>query len=224
MVLILATRRIYLPVKTLESLIPESKQDALVVLLVLLQSFYCFWEVFYSGSRLALMLPSLGTLLIVIVALSSYLKGRRWAWALIFLFSLYILHQAILLENRWDWDFDPYVPKWIALLDLTASALCLRFMASNAKTHSIDRLEFARVLGAIAIAVGVIYAQGGFSPWGLWPWDLIRGYVNWDFIVEGSALQPWMILALLWTCYAGLCLASWIYTQAASSKKRAVRV
>ena len=218
-VLILATRRIYLPVKTLESLIPESKQDALVVLLVLLQTFYCLWEVFYWSSYLPLMLPSIGIFVIVIVALPSYLNGRRWAWALIFLFSLYILHQAIFLENRWDWDFDLYVPKWIALLDLTASALCLRFMASTAKTHSIDRLEFARVLGAVAIAVGAIYVKGGLSPLGLWPWALIRGYADWDFIVGESALQPWMILALLWTCYAGLCLASWIYTQTASLKK-----
>ena len=209
----LATRRIYLPVKTLESLIPESKQDALVVLLVLLQTFYCFWEVFYSGCRLPLILPSIGILVIVILALPSYLHGRGWAWALIFLFTLYILHQAILLKNRWDWDFDSYVPKWIALLDLTASALCLRFMASTAKTHSIDRLEFARVLDAIAIAVGVIYVKGGFSPLGLWPWDLIRGYVNWDFIVGESALQPWMILALLWTCYAGGYVISWIYAK-----------
>ncbi len=96
-------------------------------------------------------------------------------------------------------------------------------MASTAKTHSIDRLEFARVLGSVAIAVGAIYVKGGFSPFGLWPWDLIRGYVNWDFIVGESALQPWMILALLWTCYAGLCLASWIYTQTASSKKSLFR-
>jgi hypothetical protein len=234
--LILITSRIYLPIQTLESFVPKPKRDVIVMFLVGLQLIYFCMNVYADLAYFKTLwskytLPQIVICIALIPIVWGYIRGMRWAWALVFLFSIYILHEAILLKNEWNWlvDSNSLIPRWIALLEVFASSLCLRFLASTTKTHSINGLVFTRVLGAVAIVVGIIYARAVyFSLWSYWLrdliWDLIGGYVTWGFIVGESALQPWMILALLWTCYAGICLASWIYMQTVSSIKKVGQV
>jgi len=125
---------------------------------------------------------------------------------MIFLFSLYILHQAFLLRLYWN-DGTEHS---LALLELVASAVCLRILSSTAKNHFICRGEFAKVLGAIAMAAAVIFVRGSYFP------PIRNLYIPsfsispWVVIETMSQITAWRMLMLLWCCYAGICIIAWI--------------
>jgi len=183
---------------------PKSRLDTVVVFLVLLQIVYCCWELF---TRLAwqFMLPSIATYAIVIFALPSYIRGRKWAWAMIFFFSLYIMHQTIILKLYWHGGIEHS----FAIVEIIASALCLRILSSTAKNHSICRMEFAKVLGAIAMTVAVIFVRGHYFP----PISGIiipSDFSPWVSIETLSQITAWRMLILLYFSYAGICIIAWI--------------
>jgi hypothetical protein len=150
------------------------------------------------------MLPAIATYSIIIFALPGYIRGQRWAWAMIFLFSLYILHQAIILKLYWHGGIEHS----FAIVEIVASALCLRILSSTAKNHSICRQEFAKVLGAIAIAIAVIFVRGNYFP----PISVMVPSVcsPWVSIETMSQITAWRMLMLLWCSYAGICILAWI--------------
>lgn len=188
---------------------PKSKLDTAVVLLVFLQIVYCYWEAFlFLGTPRfypwRFLLPAIATYAIILFALPGYIRGQKWAWAMIFLFSLYILHQTFILKLYGQRGMEGS----LAILEIVVSALCLRILSSTAKDHSIVRGEFAKVLGAIALAVAVIFVRGNyFSP----NVDLVVPSVSpWLVIESNSQFTAWRMLMLLWCCYAGLCIIAWI--------------
>jgi len=141
---------------------------------------------------------------IIFFALPGYVRGQKWAWAMIFLFSLYILHQTFILKLYLHGGME----RSLAILEIVASALCLRILSSTAKSHSICRGEFAKVLGAIAIAVAVIFVRGNYFP------PISKMFVPtvspWLSIESMSQITAWRMLMLFWCCYAGICLIVWI--------------
>ncbi len=185
----------------------KSRLDAVVVFLVFLQITYCYWEVFISFGGVygwRAILPTIATYSIIFVALPGYVRGQKWAWAMIFLFSLYILHQTFVLKLYWHGGIEHS----FAVTEIIASALCLRILSSTAKDHSICRGEFAKVLGAIAIAIAVIFVRGNYFPPGR---DILVPTVSpWLFIESMSQITAWRMLMLFWCCYAGICLIVWI--------------
>jgi hypothetical protein len=187
---------------------PKSRLDTVVVFLVLLQIVYCCWEVFTlhpKGSPWQFMLPSIAIYAIILFALPGYIRGQKWAWAMIFLFSLYVLHQTIILNQHWH----DGIERSLALLEFVASPLCLWILSSTAKNHSICRQEFAKVLGAIAVTVAVIFVRGNyFSP--IVGLQFVRSFSPWVFIEAMSQITAWRMLMLLWCSYAGICIIAWI--------------
>jgi hypothetical protein len=185
----------------------KTRPDAAVVFLVFLQIAYCCWEVFFSFPGiypLRVKLPAIVIYAIILFALPGYIHGHKWAWAMIFLFSLYILHQTFILKLYWHNGMERY----LAILEIVASALCLRILSSTAKDHSICRREFAKVLGAIAIAVAVIFVRGNYIP----PFSSIfaPSFSPWVSIESKSQITAWRMLMLVWCCYAGISLIAWI--------------
>ncbi len=190
---------------------PKSRFDTAVVFLVFLQIAYCCWEVFLSPSGVypwRVMLPAIATHSIIIFALPGYIRGQKWAWAMIFLFSLYILHQTFILKLYLHGGIEHS----FAIVEIVASALCLRILSSTAKNHSICRKEFAKVLGAIAMTVSVIFLRGNYFP----PILLDRfasAFSAWGSIEVMSQITAWRMLLLLYCSYAGICIIAWITAQ-----------
>jgi hypothetical protein len=189
--------------KLIERFTPKSKLDAVVLFLVLLQMVYCLWEL--STHPLKYML--LGVYAIVFFALPAYLRGKKWAWALIFLFSVYILHQAIFLKHNWYYESSYPSPLWLAILLIIASPLCLRVLGAGAKSHSIDRREFGKVLGAIALFAIIIFIRANLLSPGEAHYG--RPLTRWEYLVYAKVFRwesDWMILALLWLSYAAIAI------------------
>ncbi len=183
----------------------KSRVDAAVVFLVCLQIAYCYWEIFICFGGVypwRAILPAIATYSIIVFALLGYMRGQKWAWAMIFLFSLYILHQTLILKLYGG------IERSFAIAEIIASALCMRILSSTAKDHSIGWREFAKVLSGIAIAVAVIVVRGNYFP----PFsDMPNTTVSkWVFIELMSQITAWRMLLLFWCCYAGICLIIWI--------------
>ncbi len=183
----------------------KSKVDVAVVLLVCLQIAYCYWEVFicFGGAYpWRAILPPITTYSIIVFALLGYMRGQKWAWAMIFLFSLYILHQTFILRLYGG------IERSFAITEIIASALCMRILSSTAKDHSIGWWEFSKVLSAIALAVAVIFVRGNYFP----PDSTMftTTVSQWVFIEMMSQMTAWRMLLLFWCCYAGICIIIWI--------------
>jgi hypothetical protein len=187
---------------------PKSRLDTVVVLLVLLQFLYCCWELFTlhpKGLPWRFMLPSIATYTIIVFALPSYIRGQKWAWAMIFLFSVYILHQTIILKLYWHSGIE----KSFAIVEIVASVLCLRILSSTAKNHCICRKELAKVLGAIAVTVAVIFVRGNYFP--PIPGVIIPSdFSSWVSIETMSQITAWRMLMLLYCSYAGIFIVAYI--------------
>jgi hypothetical protein len=183
---------------------PKSRLDAAVVILVLLQMPYGCYEILQQQYSFA----SITIYVAVILALPAYVRVSKWAWALLFLFSVYILHSAIILYHNWYYAMDAY-PRWLALLQFGVSPLCLRTLGSQAKSHSIDIHEFAKVLGAIAIAAGLIFVRGKYFP-AFAGIEFPRPVMRWEYLVEYAGFWWWRRLLLLCCCYAGICVFTWV--------------
>jgi hypothetical protein len=185
----------------------KSRLDAVVVILVFLQIAYCYWEPFISFRGVypwRVILPAIATYSIIIFALPGYMRGQKWAWAMIFLFSLYILHQTFILRLYWHGGIEHS----FAIAEIVASALCMRILSSTAKDHSIGWWEFSKVLSAIAIAEAVIFVRGNYFPSDSTMFTTTVS--QWVFIESMSQITAWRMLLLFWCCYAGICLIIWI--------------
>ena len=183
---------------------PKSRLDWAVVLLVLLQMFYVCWEIVWQQYRY----EPIAVYLCVLLVLPCYMRGSGWAWAMLFLFSVHILHEAIFLYHNWYYDNDAY-PRWLAFLQFAASPLCLRILALRVKDYSVDWGEFSRVLGAIAITAVLIFIRGAyFSPFACI--EFSRPVSRWEYLVDYSGFTLCWTLLLLWCCYAAISTVTWL--------------
>jgi hypothetical protein len=186
----------------------KSRLDTVAVLLVLFQFLYCCWELSTlhpKGVPWQIMLPVIATYAIIIFALPSYIRGQKWAWAMLFLFSIYVLHQTIIVKFYWHSGIE----QSFAIVEIVASALCLRILSSTAKNHSICRQEFAKVLGAIAVTVAVIFIRGNYFP--PIPGIIITsGFSSWVSMETMSQITAWRMLLLLYGSYAGIFTVAFI--------------
>jgi hypothetical protein len=151
------------------------------------------------------MLPLIATYTIIIFALPSYIRGQKWAWAMIFLFSVYVLHQTIIVKLYWHSGIE----KSFAIVEIVASALCLGILSSTAKNHCICRKELAKVLGAIAATAAVIFVRGNYFP----PIpDVIisSAFPSWVSIETLSQIAAWRMLMLLYCSYASIFIIAYI--------------
>jgi hypothetical protein len=191
---------------------PTPKLNAAIVFLVLLQMAYACYEIREQRYGIA----SIAIYVAVIVALPGYIRGSKWAWAMLFLFSVYILHEAIFLYHNWYYSPDAY-PRWLAVLQFAVSPLCLRVLGSGANSHSIDKQEFAKVFGSIPIAAGLIFIRGKyFSPFTCI--EFSRPVKRWEYLVDYSGFGWWRTLLLLWCCYAGICIMTWVTARYISAR------
>ncbi len=185
---------------------PKSRLDTVAVFLVLLQIIYCCWELFTLHPKSLpwhFMLLSIATYAIIIFALPGYIRGKKWAWAVIFLFSLYILHQTFILKLYGGLE------RSFTIVEIIVSVLCLRILSSTAKGHSICRKEFVKILVAIAIAVAVIFVRGNyFSPFV--GHQFVSAFSRWVSMEAMSQITAWKMLLLLYCSYAGICIIALI--------------
>jgi hypothetical protein len=186
----------------------KSRLDTIAVLLVLFQFLYCCWELFTLHPQnipWQIMLPLIATYAIIIFTLPGYFRGQKWAWAMLFLFSIYVLHQTIIVKFYWHGGIEQF----FAIVEIVASALCLRILSSTAKSHSICRKEFAKVLGTIAITIAVIFVRGNYFP----PiYDIVIPSIfsSRVFVETMSQITAWRMLILLYCSYAGIFIIAFI--------------
>lgn len=191
---------------------PKSRLDAVVVFLVLIQMAYGCYEI----HELQYSIASISIYMTAIVSLLGYNSGNKWAWAILFLFSVYILHSAIFLYHNWYYAHDSYC-RWLAVLQFAVSPLCLRVLGSGVKSHSINRQEFAKIIGAIAITAGLIFIRGAYFP-AFVSIEFPRPVKRWEYLVEYSGFWWWKTLLLLWCCYAGICIVAWVTARYISTR------
>jgi hypothetical protein len=185
----------------------KSRLDKVAVLLVLFQFLYCCWEfstLHPKGVPWQIMLPVIAAYAIIIFVLPSYIRGQKWAWAVLFLFSTYVLHQTIIVKFYWHSGIE----QSFAIVEIVTSALCLRILSSTAKGHSISRHEFAKVFGAIALAVAVIFIRGNCFPPN--PGIVASGFSSWVSMETMSQITAWRMLLLLYASYAGILTIAFI--------------
>jgi hypothetical protein len=183
---------------------PKSKLDCVLVLLVLIQIVYACWEIMWQQYSY----QPIAVYLCVLLVLPCYMRGSRWPWAMLFLFSVHILHAAIFLYHNWYYNNDAY-PRWLAILQFAASPLCLRVLGSQAKEHSIDWGEFAKVLGAIAITAGLIFIRGEYFP-AFACIEFSRPVKRWEYLVDYSGFSLCWTLLVLWCSYSVISVLAWL--------------
>jgi len=187
---------------------PKSKLDTAAVFLVILQWLYCAWELVTlhpKGLPWQFMLPAVATYSLIVFALPGYFRGKQWAWDLIFLFSVYVLHQAIIMKLYWHGGIE----QSFAVVEIVASLLCLRILCSAAKLHSICRKEISKVLGAIAVTLAVIFVRGEYFP--PIPDVIVSSFsLSWVSVETMSQITAWRMLLLLYCGYAGIFMITFI--------------
>ncbi len=189
----------------------SSRLDLFVAVLVLLQMSYGVWEIHYQQYSFA----SIAIYATAILTLLAYMRGNKMAWGMLFMFCLYILHEAICLYHNWYYAMDDY-PRWLAVLQFAVAPVCLRVLAARTKSHSINRHEFAKVLGAVAIAAGMIFIRGKYFP-AFGGIEMSRPVKMWEYLVDYSGFALWRTLLLMWCCYAGISILVWTYRSKCSA-------
>jgi hypothetical protein len=94
-----------------------------VVLLVFIEMSYACWEIVWQQYGY----QPIVVYFYLLWVLPCFLRGSRWAWGMLFLFSVHILHEAIFLYHSWYYSNDAYSrmacdPAICSITDMSASA------------------------------------------------------------------------------------------------------